>query len=141
MHLPQCCFTRVSFSTVLCITTLCAGQINAHSAEPSDDPQGITAHLNGALHAMHEQCRVIEMGGVVSIQFISEYPVDFNVHHHGENETQFPVRLSDVNTYQGEFIAEPDHAYCFMWENKTARTQAWTIDMRIDVLPVESVSR
>jgi len=132
-YLPVLVFT--------CSYSLLVGLTFARDVEEPSDIRAFTVNMHGAVNAMSERCDVFEYGGAVSFSFSSPYPLDFNVHHHGELTTSFPVKLSDQTTYQGVFIAEPNEEYCFMWQNKTSKDAKWTVETHLTINPVQVASQ
>lgn len=101
---------RLLSALMLCHLSLNCGVVLAQDADAYQDAYSFSVDMHGAVHAMGEQCTVLDQGGVVSFSFSSEYPVDFNIHHHGESETVFPIKLNEQTSYQGQFLAEPNYS-------------------------------
>lgn len=122
---------------------ICSGPVVCAS-EPGEavtSPQQHTFKMHGAVHAMVERCYLFEASGVVGFSFSSKHPLDFNVHHHGDEATEFPVRLSNEASYQGQFLAEADQEYCFMWENKVFNHDKWLVSLEFELDAIKSASR
>lgn len=126
---------------MLCV--LCTGSA-VHASEPSETlagPQQHTFRMHGAVHAMIERCYLFEASGVVGFSYSSKFPLDFNVHHHGEETTEFPVKLTNEASYQGKFLTEANHEYCFMWQNKTFSHEHWLVSLEFELDVIESAAR
>ena len=125
----------------LCNLSLDCGVVLAHDADAYQDAYSFSVNMHGAVNAMGERCTVLDQCGVVSFSFSSHYAVNFNIHHHDETETSFPIKLDNQTNYQGEFLAEPNKEYCFTWQNKNYREAAWAVLTHVDVTAIESVNR
>ncbi len=97
--------------------------------------------IHGAVNALSEQCAVYPNGGVVNFEFLSKWSLDFNVHHHTDKTTEYPVKLSSVSNYQGSFVAEPEAEYCYMWLNKSERRDQWKITLDHQAQPLTAAIR
>lgn len=126
---------------VVCAPLIVTDLAQAHSDDSNDNKNNISVKLNGVINAMGEVCRMFEHGGVVNLEYSSQYPVNFNIHHHSETGTTFPIKHEGKTEHQDSFIAQPGREYCFMWENKTHRDTGWTVELLYNVVSTENTAR
>jgi hypothetical protein len=65
-----------------------------------------------------ELCIAMANHEEIQVDFHSGLPVEFDIHYHDGLTTRFPVKMSDITTHSGRFIAEGDRSYCLMWLNR-----------------------
>lgn len=65
----------------------------------------------------------------------SPFPVDFNVHYHGPDETAYPVAKQQARNQSGTFEAAGEGTHCFMWTNREDREKAYRIELRYKIAP------
>jgi len=124
----------------LSVATLGCCAVYAQDDKKDNVTGKLSVDMHGAVHAMVERCYVFEQDSNVSFSFASQYPLAFNVHHHGNSGTEFPVKRESETIYQAEFKSKADHEYCFMWENRIFREAQWVFDLFFTVTPIENSS-
>lgn len=89
---------------------------------------------------MHERCEVVGQRARLRVTFDSPYRVDFDIHHHTDTETFWPLKLSGVSEYTGEIIADAGIEYCFNFVNKTLRSEPWTFPVTVEIAPLTNAT-
>ena len=95
------------------------GLLAACATSPAGEPK-VVKDLDIAPYSLHEECMHLNVGDHVDYDFISNYPVDFNVHYHDGNAILLPVSREKVYSDSGRFAPIIDHDYCLMWETGLA---------------------
>lgn len=119
----------------------CLAGPTAWSAESQSGVTRASVKMHGAVNAMGERCEVFKQGGLVSFNFTSIRPLDFNIHFHTKTDTGYPIQLTETLAYKGQFLAEPKIEYCFMWQNQHFSADKWMVDLEYKVLPLSHASR
>ena len=85
-------------------------------------------------HYFSEHCLMLEKGQRLGYQVHSAYPLDFNIHHHLNNSTEFPVKdWLDSHSSKHELTVNSSGEYCFMWKNPEQRKAAFNIQLDYQV--------
>lgn len=85
--------------------------------------------MQTARHYMHEQCIEIDKGRRLAYRITTPRPVDFNIHHHSEAGTDFPVKTMIERSLEGELAIPQSGEYCFMWQNPRQTPEAFTVEL------------
>jgi len=104
-------------------------------------PGEFNIRLHGALNAMHEHCELVETSGLVSFSFNSRFPVAFDVHHHTDHETFYPIDVAGVTRFSDQFLAEGGREYCFHFVNEQFHHDRWSFTVQFDLLPIAEATR
>lgn len=92
-----------------------------------------TIPMAGITNYMREFCIKFQQDDEVQYRFESEHPVNFDIHYHPDNGTQFKVRKDVVTQLTGKFSSEATQAYCFTWRNKHELDLDWNITLHYTV--------
>ena len=76
-----------------------------------------------------EFCGKFNVGDVIRWSFDASAPVDFNIHYHVGNETEFPAKHAQVFAGKDTLRVAVRDNYCWMWSNKS--TQRLRVDVRL----------
>jgi hypothetical protein len=97
----------------------------ANAARAGDEDVQWDAQGAASLHAvvapgkLLEWCSPLKRGEKVQWQFEANAVLDFNVHYHEGKKVNFPARQDAVAKAQATLDPPVDHAYCWMWANKS----------------------
>jgi hypothetical protein len=80
-----------------------------------------------------EHCVELQAHARLAFDLHSPYPVDFNIHHHSQTATEYPVRQRLDGHYQSALVLPSGGEYCFMWENPESRANDFTIRLHYTV--------
>ena len=62
-----------------------------------------------------EDCVALKAGQSRGFDWTSDAPVDFNIHWHEGDKVEYPVDIKRHWKGRGEFTADRDNDYCWMW--------------------------
>ena len=65
----------------------------------------------------YELCLVLEQDQQLHYKFNASQKLDFNIHHHTEDEVLYPVSEDQVMDLTATFAATSGQEYCLMWTN------------------------
>ena len=66
----------------------------------------------------YELCLVLEQDQQLHYKFKASQKLDFNIHHHTEDEVLYPVSEDQVMDLTATFAATSGQEYCLMWTNQ-----------------------
>ena len=80
-----------------------------------------------------ERCVVFAGSTRLRFSFSSDYAVNFNLHHHTETTTEYPVGKSTERDFSTSVTLPDGGEYCFMWENPQSQSTEFSISLRFSV--------
>ena len=118
--------------------SLCASAIALACASPvarGGTPAEQTLDIPMKAHRLYfsERCIEVSAGDRLSFAVETPYPADFNIHHHTETATEYPVRRRIEERDQGTLVLAGGGEYCFMWQNPESRSGDYTIRLSYSV--------
>lgn len=75
-----------------------------------------------------ELCGKLEAGDAIRWSFDASAPMDFNIHYHVGDKTEYPTKQAQISANQGTLRIAVAEDYCWMWSNKS------THRLRVNVL-------
>ena len=66
----------------------------------------------------YELCLVLVQDQQLHYKFKASQRLDFNIHHHTDDEVLYPVSEDQVMNVAATFAAPSEQEYCLMWTNK-----------------------
>lgn len=66
-----------------------------------------------------EVCMTLAAGDTLRWRFKASTALDFNVHHHVDNEVRMPVDRKAVQVESGELLVDHRNDWCLMWTAAT----------------------
>lgn len=100
------------------------------AAATSPDGGTLEFHMASVTNYMKEACVDFARGSTLQYEFEAAYPVDFNIHHHTETTTEFPVKLRIEGLHKGKLPLPEGGEYCFMWKNPIEQPDDFVIVLR-----------
>ena len=82
-----------------------------------------------------EHCGVFPANAVLEYSLRTPYEVDFNLHHHGDTETVYPVKAVVAVRYDGQLTLSHAGQYCFQWRNLVDQSADFSIQLQYAVTP------
>lgn len=76
---------------------------------------GIRLNVDLLAGKAHEACKKLQAGDTIRWNFRASSPVDFNLHHHVENEVFMPVKKLAIKADKGERGIDQTNDWCLMW--------------------------
>ena len=67
---------------------------------------------------LRERCHELAMRDEIRYDFVSDRPVEFNIHYHDGFTVRHAVKRTARCIRQTPFVAEIARTYCVMWFNK-----------------------
>lgn len=76
-----------------------------------------------------EHCLELQAGQKLDFRFTTPNPVNFNIHHHSETDTTYPVRQQVESELTTTLPIADSGEYCFMWRNLADYPAAYPIEL------------
>ncbi len=71
---------------------------------------------------IHEECFRLNQNQILDYVFEASKPLEFNLHHHMDNEVIYPIPSIDIAAKKGRFTPKIKKVYCLMWTNAQLET-------------------
>lgn len=117
-----------SAKRLIAASLLLLGTAFSTSALADEAWQQTVVDVVGVENYFREHCMMLEAGQTISYRYQSIYPVDFNIHHHPDNNIIFLYNEENRTRSNGNFRAEFKDHFCFTWTNKVERGgEEWSV--------------
>lgn len=117
-----------SAKRLIAASLLLLGTAFSTSALADEAWQQAVVDIAGVENYFREHCEHFSAGQVITYRYQSIYPVDFNIHHHPDNNTVYIFTEKNLTSSRGKLIAENDDHYCFTWTNMAERGgEEWSV--------------
>jgi hypothetical protein len=88
--------------------------------------RGSSGTLSLAPFEFREICLDLEPGERVRYDFLSERPIEFNIHYHDGPAIRYPVKITTAAVPSSTFVAETARSHCLMWFNRDPQETSLT---------------
>lgn len=118
-----------SAKPMICTSLLLVCSVFATGSRADGSTQQVTADIVGVENFFAERCLPLEAGQTITYRYESIHPVDFNIHHHPDNNSVVFLRKEEnLTNLTGEFLADTSDHVCFTWTNKVERGgEQWSV--------------
>lgn len=117
-----------SAKRLIAASLLALGAAFSTSALADDAWQQMAVDITGVENFFREHCLPLEAGQTITYRYQSIYPVDFNIHHHPDNNIIFLYNEENRTSSRGDFLADSTDHFCFTWTNKVERGgEEWSV--------------
>lgn len=83
-----------------------------------------------------ERCIKVQQQSLLSFSLETPFQVEFNIHHHTDTSTEFPVKRLVQSSYSQSLTLASAGEYCFMWMNPASRPTDYSIDLQYTLAPL-----
>lgn len=114
---------------LICASLLLLCSAVATGTQANSTSQQVSADIVGVENFFAERCLPLEAGQTITYRYESIHPLDFNIHHHPDNNSVVFLRKEEnLTSLQGEFLADSTDHVCFTWTNKVERGgEEWSV--------------
>jgi hypothetical protein len=109
-------------------TAVAAEAAGAEAAAGEAGPMHYEVPMQAHAGYSSERCLTLDERRL-SVEFESPVPVEFNVHHHTDTATEFPVPKRVTTSYSGTVSISERGEYCFMWMNDAAHDAPFVLEL------------
>lgn len=88
-----------------------------------------------APRAIHEQCLKLVAGDRIAYRFITEAPVDFNIHYHIAPAIITPLEKTATTGESAFFLVHEPQTYCLMWRGHPELATLLKYRIEVDKAP------
>lgn len=83
--------------------------------------------------AQHEECFFLDQESVITYQYKTTIPLDFNLHYHDDNGMNYLIELpmSSVNKKSVKQLTSKQ-VYCLMWVNSSTHEAELTYEFTVE---------
>jgi hypothetical protein len=110
-----------------------AGAAAAGVAEAAPVEQAVEVPMRAHASYFSERCIALQARDRLTFTVETAHAVDFNVHHHTDSATEYPVRRRVDDLFTQTIVAAGGGEYCFMWTNPERRPGPFTIRLHYAV--------
>lgn len=114
--------STLAVALLLLVGALSAGPVLANEVVRSEPMRAHEGYFR-------EHCTQLQSGQTLDFRVVTPHPVDFNIHHHTDSDTTYPVRQPVQRELATSLAITDSGEYCFMWRNSGDYPADYSIDL------------